>query len=1588
LTPARSSLTTPEEQTRSNTGLAKKLAAARRELLETSTRSRLLHTPLGSRRAKIIEIENELSEEVYRILVREGRPMTFLPLQERTLDNGQVNLLGQPDEESEQPSEFASHYVDLRLQTGLSSEMLQSKLRTIAYDAQTFENEQGVNILYLALGFLRWFEPRNPQDPRFAPLILLPVTLTRASAQEKYRITYSAEEMGSNLSLQERLKEEDVDLPDLPEPDDLSPTEYFGRVTEAVRAIPNWRVQTDSMAVGFYSFAKLMMFRDLEPERWPHATLIDHPLINGLLGDGFPDLSEPLLPDDDDTAVDPLIDLATAGHVVDADSSQMLAIEEVKRGRHLVIQGPPGTGKSQTITNLIAGAMEGGKRVLFVAEKMAALNVVKANLERIGLGRICLELHSHKAKKKTVLDDLRDTYELSPAAGSTDDDVVQKLRARRDALNAHVRALHTPLQPSGFTPFQAFGTLAKLAGTGLATPDWQLEEARNWRRPDLDDRVTRVAQLADHVRKIGVPLEHPWRGTQTSEMLLPADASRLSARAGALAGRIEALAETADQLGNLTGYDAKSFAQTMSITSLVAVLSQAPSMDPAAMDAPEWTSKRAEIEALLQKGREFASARQTLEHQVNRRAWEVDITSITGAFRAHGSSLLRWSRSDYREAVTRFREICEPPTPKKLGERLRVLDTITIGQNAKHYIRKADVLGNNAFGSMWAREDSDWPQLMAIEQWERLASGARLPLEWRESLPLIMGNRQVSDFGFSVAKNLESALKDLQSLLLQLAFDSGLGFGPQEIVDVPFGILAERLTRWAASSERLEEWWIWRNWSGQLRGLGAGEAVDRLGDGRLAPDHAANSLAYVHAEALVRQALAECPGLAEFNGRNHEQVQQTFAELDVKCLKLTRQAIAVRHSASIPRGGRGIGEFGILSHEWHKQRRHLPLRKLVRSAGRAIQVLKPVWMMSPLSLAQFIEPGVIDFDLVVMDEASQVRPVDALGAVARAQQIVVVGDDKQLPPTSFFDRVAMEEEEATEEDDFQAADVESILDLCTAQRLPSRMLRWHYRSQHESLIAVSNLEFYKRLFIVPSATADGLGLHLRKVEGVYDRGGSATNRVEAKVVAEAVIAHAREHVQSARYPAGLSLGVGTFSVQQREAILDELELLQRQHPEVAGFFDPGAPEPFFVKNLESIQGDERDVIFISVGYGRDADGYMAMTFGPISQQGGERRLNVLMSRARRRCDVFSSITAGDIDLERGRSLGVRVLKSFLQYAETGQLDRTEVPTHEVGSDFEEDVGRALATLGYQVVPQVGVAGFYIDLGIKDPSHPGRYILGIECDGATYHSSRSARDRDRLREQVLRDRGWHIHRIWSVDWFRRRSQELQRAVSAIAAAQAAPPMPSPPSPSAAGHEQTSRTVLRPTIVASSNSESPKYREASFTVDIGVEPHLLGFRQQVEILAKIIDIEGPIHEEEIGRRYATVCGKDRAGARIQAATKQGLQYALRSGKLVASGRFYMIAPIKECIPRDRSDVQSGTLRRPDMLPPIEIQTGLRRVVAEQIGVDPSAAITEVARMFGFLRTGGELGQAILGQLREMLASGELTLKNGNKVYIRDT
>lgn len=1564
------------------------LDRSRLELLDLTTRSRLLHTPRGTR-VRTVEVVDELSEQVFRMLVQEGKAMSFLPRPEpepgTEEEEGEDWLrLLQPEDEGTDGAGVAQRHTDTRLQTKLTSASLQRRLLQMYYDARGFEEEQGVNILYIALGFLKWFEAESSDKPRYAPLILVPVTLTRESARSRFRIAYSGDEISTNLSLQAKLETDfkPLRLPDLPDAEDLSPTAYYDAVESAIAGQPRWEVLRDDIVLGFFSFAKFLMYRDLDPGAWPERHKIEeHPLVAGLLGDGF--RSAPLV-FPPDASLDAILDPADTVHVVEADSSQALAIEEVRRGRHLVIQGPPGTGKSQTIVNLIAAAVRDGKTVLFVAEKMAALEVVKRRLDEIGLGTMCLELHSHKARKRTVLEDLQRTLSLSRVRGVDATELIERLRKRRDELNEYVSSIHTPLEPSAFTPYRILGHLVRLAARGIRPQDYRFEDCRRWTRQQLREREDRLDQLVEHIREMGTPALHPWRGTGLS-VALPQDAMRIQAQAKDIHNQLETWDREVADLARRLGTDAGTLAAARRAANLGSAVAKAPAgIDRGSLAAAIWEERREDVSVLILAGQKYSAAREALADVLVPQAWNEDLGWVRRNLNASGRSLFRMLDADYRRARKAFRGLLVGRAPRDIEAQIKILDTLAEGQGAVRRITELADVGQAAFGTAWKGADSNWDLLAAIDTWESDCRRSDLPDGFRR---LVAAIEDVSGLGAQAERVRglgEAVRQQLAPLFNALQLDLNEAFGQPDLDEIDTVVTRERLAAWAADPSRLQQWIKYRIHASEARSKDLGEIVDRLYDGRIDPGSAVATMRYVYFEELMRVVFEQFPVVAQFNGTAHAKIIDEFRELDAERIRLAREEVAAVHRARIPTGASDIGELGILRRGIQKQRRHLPLRQLLKQAGKAVQAMKPVFMMSPMSVAQYLAPGALEFDLLLIDEASQVQPVDALGAIARCRQLVVVGDDRQLPPTRFFQKVPGEDVQE-DEDTFSAADLESILGLCTAQGLPDRMLRWHYRSRHPSLIALSNKEFYRnQLYVVPSPDhPPDIGLHFHRIPGVYDRGGTAKNKVEARAVAKAVIQHARQSPN-------LSLGVGTFSVSQRDAILDELELLRREYPDVERFFVASGPEPLFVKNLESIQGDERDVIFISVGYGRDNNGYMAMTFGPLSTEGGERRLNVLITRARQRCEVFSSIGAGDIDLDRARSKGVAALKAFLQFAETGQLDVAQPTGMDPESPFEEEVAEALRGLGYEVDHEVGIAGFRIDLAVRDPQRPGRYIIGIECDGARYHSSRSARDRDRLRQKVLEDRGWIIHRIWSTDWYHHPDEQLRKTVEAIERARTAAPRQSDPAPNpddpAIRSAPTAPTDPKDDHEddATPESASDPYVEADFVVRLPVEPHLAGAERLVEIVTRIVAIEKVIHREEVGRRLAAVCGKERAGSRIQDAARKALQHAVGRELIARDGDFYSAEPLTELRPRDRSQVRSSKLRDPEMLPPVEIRTGIRMTTAAHVGVTPSEAIVEVVRLFGFQRTGAELKARIEKELRQMMAAGELKLNDG-RLYL---
>ena len=925
------------------------------------------------------------------------------------------------------------------------------------------------------------------------------------------------------------------------------------------------------------------------------------------------------------------------------------------------------------------------------------------------------------------------------------------------------------MEESGVSPYRSYGELALLQQRtqGIDLPKLDIPAMQSWSESDFRRKEDIVQELQVRVSGIGLPQKHPFWGVGR-RVLLPADQQRVR----------ESLPLALESLTNLTGAGAdlaaamgvsgplnRSESQGLCLAAQKAM--EAPELDGVDLRSEEWRTKREELDGLISAGLEFVGLHGTYDPVLSPGAWTQDLSETRRILDTKGRKRWRLLSSEYRQARKRLAGLCDKSLPGGVDGKLQLVDAVLKAQGLQSTLELHRALGQRLFGSRWRGEPSDWEALSDLSQWlQDLFDKIETRVFPKGIITFLEGDPSAVNLGVYVEAVSNADLEHRRNAgklveILELDVLKRFGTGPS-LEDQAFDVQQEALDTWRDRIDDIHEIVSFNNMSDTCLSEGLWPVLATAESWPQAGKHLLDVFRQAWFESVLSQALAQRSDLATFDGSGHQQIVERFRRMDSLALQHNRARLAHAHWERLPRQ-EGGGQLGILRREFQKRARHLPIRRLMERAGNAVQAIKPVLMMSPLSIATYIPPGSLKFDLVIFDEASQVKPVDALGAIMRAGQAVVVGDDQQLPPTSFFD-VATQGPEEDEES--ATSDIPSVLGLFASKNAPNRMLRWHYRSRHESLIAVSNQEFYgNRLVVFPSPDAERgeVGLHFHHLPGtVYDRGRSRANALEAEAVARAVMEHAKSSPH-------LTLGVAAFSTAQMVAVLDRLESLRREDPSNESFFTAHPHEPFFVKNLGTVQGDERDVIFISVGYGRDATGQVDMNFGPLNNDGGQRRLNVLITRAKRRCEVFTNLTAEDIDLERTKAAGPRALKTFLRFARDGELDLPVESNGHAPTPLEEAIASQLTAMGHDVRHQIGPAGYSIDLAIVDPDHPGRYLLGIECDGASYHSPRWARDRDRLRQQVLEGLGWRTHRIWSTEWSRNPQREIQRLAKAIESA---------------------------------------------------------------------------------------------------------------------------------------------------------------------------------------------------------------------------
>lgn len=1257
-------------------------------------------------------------------------------------------------------------YIDeamkrLELHADVTEDQLDTRLTELYRAARTAFEEGGSNILFLSAGFLKW-TPVGRDSTYKAPLLLIPVRLERKSVRSGFQLLLHEDEIRFNPTLLHMLRQDfHMAIPEIEaglpvDGSGVDVAKILRAVKDRVKDIRGWEV-TEELVLSTVSFTKYLMWKDLidrtEALKRNDVVrhLIDTPKHAYEKGEPF------ISPREIDHVVEP----AQTFMPLSADSSQTAAVVAAARGKDFVLFGPPGTGKSQTITNMIATCLAHGKTVLFVSQKTAALEVVQRRLSDIGLGGYCVEVHSSKAQKSKVVEQLKNAWKDRQAA--TEQDWVaanNEMKRWRDELNGMVSALHRRRE-NGMSAFEAF---SRVVADRDRFPEIVLGWARKTRHGvgELQRLRTGVQSIKMALQAIGTSSGHAlsginqtrWTPAWREDFLTAVEDYRIS---------LERFRGAAATLGESVALPVDYWDQggIMPLVNFVEALIAPEASDGAQLlgENPErLLQAMAGLERLV---REASALQRRLDGKYDLRVLKVDLVALQKEWASAGASnfLVRGGRKD--GVRLKLKPFCDA-VPQDISSDLVVLeDLASLALKAEDY---GSILSDCAF---WRGLNTEVSKFPALSEWhEKTLShiaefASHTGLDFSSIRSHAYNLLTTYGYIFSEGGQVRSALggfrdahADLNAAaemlvtLADVAPKDLLVTGPTWIDDH-----LQTVSRWVSGIADAPAWCRWRAAVVEAEATGLTPLVKAIDEGMVASGELEAVFEYAYAGWWANCVANDDEVLSSFLVEDHENKIGAFVKADQRVAELSKQIIRARISGGVPTmtGFGNDPEWGTLSREI--QRSKLPLRQLFGQIPTVLSKLAPCMMMSPLSIAQYLPADAKPFDVVIVDEASQIPVWDAVGALARGNQVIVVGDPEQLPPTSVGERGN------EDEDDDTVADLPSILDECLGANIPHLELTWHYRSRHESLIAFSNAKYYRgQLVTFPSAvTKDTAVSFVHVPDGIYERGSGRVNRREA----ETLVSHLLERLRTSPQ----SLGVVTFNSEQQRLIENLLDQARMADPTLELFFDPArSREPVIVKNLENVQGDERDVILFSVAAGPDQAGAVRAQISSLNKQGGHRRLNVAVTRARRELTVFASMKPAQIDLGRTNARGVRDFKHFLEFAERGPkaiAEAFELTGRPTESPFEDAVKAALERRGWEVHPQVGVSFFRVDLGIVHPDEPGRYLAGVECDGAAYHSSATARDRDRLREIVLKDLGWNIRRVWSTDWWMNPHLSLDR-----------------------------------------------------------------------------------------------------------------------------------------------------------------------------------------------------------------------------------
>ena len=1301
-----------------------------RKLLDLSMRNMLIN--LRFTKAVVPLLCNNVA--TLEDALTEGEEFSVLPRPDNMAINGEITVEALTD------LGLLQEYIELeskhkKLHSFYLEKELNCCLTKMYRSAKTSLEENGASTLYLALGLLRWSEGKN-EAMRYAPIILVPIDIIRKSANKGYTMRMRDEDAQINITLLEFLKQNyDVEITGLsPLPTDehgLNLPLIFAIIRKGIMSLHMWDV-LEAGFIGNFSFTQFVMWNDIHN----HSEMLQRNDIVRSLIKGAVDW---------DCTIPEGVDTDEAYLPITADASQLRAINMAANGVSFVLHGPPGTGKSQTITAMIANVLTKGKTVLFVAEKMAALEVVQKRLEALGIGDFCLELHSNKATKKAVLDQLRKNLELGVYGLKTDyNEKIEDIRKMRTDIDAYVQKLHEQ---------RSFGkSLKELIDIYETIPDYGIElkftsdYVRTVTQSDLDSQRRSLDQLVAIGRSLGHPHRHPLHevGQTVYTQTLKMD----------LEDSIKAYKNSLEYLKKAVDY-------LIEILEIDAPISEADWMDIKS-NAEGIVSAESIPGILLRTNNIDKEFDQPLAYMS-----EVEKCATTKA-----ALLNNWKESFLQSDMSLIRSKYDEATKKFLGKN-RALNNLVaeIQSFASFNVQVSQIPAIIADIEMYQREKD------SVE-----ARKNQLSFEWRQIIDTCSIAKNLETYRDNVKRQLvtisqfSEKLRQLESCgrmadCIERAKSVVAAFETMkqcqskavELLQINFD---ENETNWIESrlaccdnlihnAAMIKDWIVYKQFDQTCRQLGLDVVCDAYAGG-LEHDKVMN--VYLHSiyKAIILSVIEHESVLNSFTGSSFNERIHQFKKLDDEFMDLTKEEMYYILTHNLPSPYDDIEssrELNILRRFISSNGRGMSIRGLFDQIPHILRKITPCMLMSPISVAQYLDAEQEQYDIVIFDEASQLPTCKAVGVLARGKNAVIVGDPNQMPPTSFFAG------NTVDEDNLDIEDLDSILDDCLALGMPQTHLQWHYRSRHESLIAFSNNEFYENSMLTfPSVNDREKCVSLVKVDGFFNRKKGRINEGEG----DAIVKEIKRRYKDPQLK-NQSIGVVTFNISQQTLIED---FLQEEFAKDADFdkWANGDGESLFVKNLENVQGDERDVILFSVAFGPDEEGKLSLNFGPLNKDGGWKRLNVAVSRARSEMIVFSTITADMIDLKRTKSKGVEALKDFLEFAQKGKLQL--IVSESRGSKYHgiiDEVCHALESAGYKYQKGVGHSKFKVDVAVINPYNPDEYLLGIMMDGDSYKQSNNTKDREVAQISVLTGLGWELHRIWTMDWWDNKQKEIDKVL---------------------------------------------------------------------------------------------------------------------------------------------------------------------------------------------------------------------------------